>query len=199
MSGLGINGVEHREGEDLLPRIQGDDSIYAPRHRDSDNTLNISSPSSSSSTAAATSPIPSTINPIDVDDGTCPICVCEFESGEDIRILPCDGRHRFHRDCIDPWLLKVSSLCPLCRLDLNGSKTEEVEEAEAEQVVISNLRAMLHGGRGGSSNSQQTSGGASGSGGGSGSGLSNNRFFRYVASKRQSGRSFGPDVPIDEE
>ena len=25
---------------------------------------------------------------------TCPICVCDFEDGEDVRVLPCDGRHR---------------------------------------------------------------------------------------------------------
>ncbi|KAK4047886.1 hypothetical protein OIO90_006047 [Microbotryomycetes sp. JL221] len=68
-----------------------------------------------------TTALPLTINPADVDDGTtCPICVCEFEEGEEIRILPCDARHRFHCECIDPWLLDVSSLCPLCRLDLSG-------------------------------------------------------------------------------
>jgi hypothetical protein len=44
------------------------------------------------------------------DAHSCPICLLAFEEGEDMRILPCDGRHRFHMDCIDPWLLNVSSL-----------------------------------------------------------------------------------------
>ncbi|GAA6026025.1 hypothetical protein JCM11491_000360 [Sporobolomyces phaffii] len=51
---------------------------------------------------------------------SCPICVCEFAAGDPIRILPCDARHQFHVECIDPWLLGVSRLCPLCRLDLGG-------------------------------------------------------------------------------
>ncbi|KAG8987137.1 hypothetical protein FRB90_003566 [Tulasnella sp. 427] len=50
----------------------------------------------------------------------CPICITEFEEGDDLRVLPCDGKHKFHRDCVDPWLLQVSSLCPLCREDFTA-------------------------------------------------------------------------------
>lgn len=36
-------------------------------------------------------------DPNEVNDSiTCPICLLDFEEGEDIRILPCDNRHRFH-------------------------------------------------------------------------------------------------------
>ena len=110
--------------------------------------------SSSSDDGLAAAALPLSINPADVDHGTtCPICVCEFEDGEDIRILPCDARHQFHRDCIDPWLLQVSSLCPLCRLDLSAGKEEpgltaEEEEAAGEERVISNLRQMWQDRRG---------------------------------------------------
>ena len=45
----------------------------------------------------------------------CPICLIEFEQGDDIRILPCEKEHVYHKTCIDPWLLDVSSSCPLCR------------------------------------------------------------------------------------
>jgi hypothetical protein len=70
-------------------------------------------------------PAETSIDPLTVDDQlVCPICVDEWQDGDDIRILPCDGRHRFHRECIDPWLLNVSSLCPLCRWDLSKSKME---------------------------------------------------------------------------
>ncbi|CEL60770.1 hypothetical protein RSOLAG1IB_04009 [Rhizoctonia solani AG-1 IB] len=48
---------------------------------------------------------------------TCPICILDFEDGDDLRVLPCEGRHRFHRDCVDQWLLELSSSCPLCRED----------------------------------------------------------------------------------
>lgn len=62
-------------------------------------------------------------NPVAEDDEleTCPICVCAFEDGDEIRILPCHHQHRFHTECVDPYLLQFSSLCPLCRLDLRGT------------------------------------------------------------------------------
>jgi len=45
----------------------------------------------------------------------CPICIVDFEEGDDIRLLPCEGKHSFHQQCVDPWLLKLSSSCPICR------------------------------------------------------------------------------------
>lgn len=46
---------------------------------------------------------------------TCPICMVDFENGDDLRVLPCEGRHQFHQECVDPWLLELSSSCPICR------------------------------------------------------------------------------------
>ncbi|KAH7078038.1 hypothetical protein BKA63DRAFT_277513 [Paraphoma chrysanthemicola] len=46
----------------------------------------------------------------------CSICTEDFEKGQDLRVLPCD--HKFHPECVDPWLLNVSGTCPLCRVDL---------------------------------------------------------------------------------
>ena len=48
---------------------------------------------------------------------TCPICIVDFEEGDDVRILPCEGKHCFHQACVDPWLLELSSSCPICRQD----------------------------------------------------------------------------------
>lgn len=60
----------------------------------------------------------------------CSICTEDFEIGQDQRVLPCD--HRFHPDCIDPWLLNVSGTCPLCRVDLrpqpSRTSQDEVDE-----------------------------------------------------------------------
>ncbi|KAK2734658.1 hypothetical protein FQN57_001603 [Myotisia sp. PD_48] len=60
----------------------------------------------------------------------CPICTDEFIQGQDVRLLPCD--HKFHPECVDPWLVNVSGTCPLCRIDLNPheEKLEEPEEPE---------------------------------------------------------------------
>jgi len=45
------------------------------------------------------------------DNLGCSICTEDFEKGQDLRVLPCD--HKFHPECVDPWLLNVSGTCPL--------------------------------------------------------------------------------------
>ncbi|KAL2064656.1 hypothetical protein VTL71DRAFT_3794 [Oculimacula yallundae] len=47
----------------------------------------------------------------------CSICISDFVDDEEVRVLPCS--HRFHPECIDPWLLNISGTCPICRYDLN--------------------------------------------------------------------------------
>jgi hypothetical protein len=55
------------------------------------------------------------IVPAAIGRETCPICIMDFEEGDDLRLLPCEGKHRFHQTCVDPWLLELSSSCPICR------------------------------------------------------------------------------------
>lgn len=44
----------------------------------------------------------------------CAICLDEFELGKtEVRVLPC--RHLFHPECVGRYLLRQSSLCPLCK------------------------------------------------------------------------------------
>ncbi|EXJ69153.1 uncharacterized protein A1O5_08088 [Cladophialophora psammophila CBS 110553] len=57
----------------------------------------------------------------------CSICTEDFKKGEEVRVLPCN--HKFHPDCIDPWLLNVSGTCPLCRIDLRP----QAQEMEGEE------------------------------------------------------------------
>ena len=46
------------------------------------------------------------------DNGlACSVCTDDFAKGQDVRVLPCG--HKFHPECIDPWLLNVSGTCPL--------------------------------------------------------------------------------------
>lgn len=62
----------------------------------------------------------------------CSICTEDFTKGEDIRVLPCN--HKFHPDCVDPWLLNVSGTCPLCRIDLRtGTEDENGEPSDATE------------------------------------------------------------------
>uniref|UniRef100_A0ACD5XYU9 Uncharacterized protein n=1 Tax=Avena sativa TaxID=4498 RepID=A0ACD5XYU9_AVESA len=43
----------------------------------------------------------------------CAICLAEFASGDEVRVLPQCG-HGFHAACVDVWLMS-SSTCPSCR------------------------------------------------------------------------------------
>jgi hypothetical protein len=58
----------------------------------------------------------------------CSICTEDFERGQDQRVLPCD--HRFHPECIDPWLLNVSGTCPLCRVDLRPQRSHTSQDVD---------------------------------------------------------------------
>ena len=65
-------------------------------------------------TAAGTGQVPSGEAQTDsnADNGlACSVCTDDFVKGQDIRVLPCN--HKFHPECIDPWLLNVSGTCPL--------------------------------------------------------------------------------------
>ncbi|XP_073445305.1 uncharacterized protein [Dendrobates tinctorius] len=46
------------------------------------------------------------------DIGSCVICMTEYETGEQVTMLPCN--HNYHRCCILPWL-QSNPTCPLCR------------------------------------------------------------------------------------
>lgn len=59
-----------------------------------------------------TAPPPSSIQSF--SQPTCPICIDDFEPNvTQVRQLPC--QHIFHPDCIDTFLLRNSSLCPMCK------------------------------------------------------------------------------------
>jgi hypothetical protein len=52
-----------------------------------------------------------------IDDADkCPICLSEYEEGEECGVLPC--KHNFHDFCIRTWV-DANRSCPLCRLCLN--------------------------------------------------------------------------------
>lgn len=56
----------------------------------------------------------------------CSICLDAFEVGDIMRVMKCG--HRFHKPCVDEWLGRYKSVCPLCKIDMRGDgATEEPE------------------------------------------------------------------------
>ncbi|XP_069070730.1 RING finger protein 215 isoform X1 [Pleurodeles waltl] len=56
------------------------------------------------------------------DIENCAVCLDQFHKNECLRVLPC--LHRFHRDCVDPWLL-LHYTCPLCKYNILGNFYKE--------------------------------------------------------------------------
>ncbi|MFS8028018.1 putative transcription factor C2H2 family [Helianthus anomalus] len=54
----------------------------------------------------------STERAIQIEDADCCICLCHYEEGEQLHLLPCN--HHFHSTCIVKWL-RVKASCPLCK------------------------------------------------------------------------------------
>ncbi|ODH50587.1 hypothetical protein GX48_03269 [Paracoccidioides brasiliensis] len=79
------------------------------------------------------SPEPQVINPdVPPETGTlgCPICTDDFIKGQDVRLLPC--QHKFHPECVDPWLINVSGTCPLCRVNLNPPDPDNADGSDRD-------------------------------------------------------------------
>jgi len=54
-----------------------------------------------------------------LDQTDCMVCLCSFEEGESVRLLPCN--HIFHTGCVDEWLGRDAH-CPICRHSLRAGR-----------------------------------------------------------------------------
>ena len=104
----GADGEAGSSGDGQVPQYDHDDLADVPPARPRAGPSR-AAPSSSAS-AQEDDPLPESIG-----RETCPICIVDFEDGDDVRVLPCEGKHVFHQACVDPWLLELSSSCPICR------------------------------------------------------------------------------------
>ncbi|MQM16544.1 hypothetical protein Taro_049506 [Colocasia esculenta] len=51
---------------------------------------------------------------------TCAICLEDYKDGETLRVLPC--LHEFHSVCVDSWLTKWGTFCPVCKHDMSSGR-----------------------------------------------------------------------------
>lgn len=66
----------------------------------------------------------------------CTVCLSEFETGNEVRILNCS--HTFHIECIDRWLV-YNKKCPVCRIDMDKPGT--FAPADAYNEIVSETTA----------------------------------------------------------
>lgn len=57
----------------------------------------------------------------------CRVCLQRYSEGQQVRRLPC--RHKFHRDCIDNWLLHQHPTCPVDGTSFSNESIEEYNKS----------------------------------------------------------------------
>ena len=107
---LGAASAEHRENATTRteqPSERGASSNTEATPTDGPDVVN---PDAATASGQTQEKKQDPVSPID-NGLACSVCTDDFVKGQDTRVLPC--KHKFHPDCIDPWLLNVSGTCPL--------------------------------------------------------------------------------------
>ncbi|CAN8321764.1 unnamed protein product [Cochlearia groenlandica] len=71
----------------------------------------------------------------------CSVCLDECEIGTEVKQMPC--KHKFHGECLLPWL-ELHSSCPVCRYQLpaaDETKTDSVTIETNDRNEVSNVSA----------------------------------------------------------
>lgn len=63
-------------------------------------------------------------------ENSCAVCKDEFVIGQECLLMPC--KHRFHGDCLLPWLNERNS-CPVCRYEL-PTDDEDFEQRKKQKL-----------------------------------------------------------------
>lgn len=101
----------------------------------------VPAPAASINTSASQNDVTNADGTDDSGNLGCSICTEDFIQGEEVRVLPCN--HKFHPDCVDPWLLNVSGTCPLCRIDLRPKDAQNAEaEADGNTLAAGDAAAL---------------------------------------------------------
>lgn len=96
----------------------------------------------------------------------CSVCLDDFDVGSEAREMPC--KHKFHGDCILPWL-ELHSSCPVCRFQIEADESKisrDISNSDGgtETTItlsLSNLFSSTRGNRRSSSSNPSSSSSAS--------------------------------------
>lgn len=72
-------------------------------------------------------------------NSTCSICLCEFQVKDRVKRLPCG--HLFHKACLDPWFLDVTSSCPVCKQHITRQGMVPKEKDRTDYELMKALRS----------------------------------------------------------
>ncbi len=73
----------------------------------------------------------------------CRICLQRYLEGQHVRRLPC--RHKFHKDCIDNWLLHQHATCPVDGTTYTNESVRQFREAtRAARFVYMYYKGNIH-------------------------------------------------------
>ncbi|KAJ6828128.1 receptor homology region, transmembrane domain- and RING domain-containing protein 1 [Iris pallida] len=73
---------------------------------------------------------------------TCAICLEDYKDGEILRVLPC--LHEFHTVCVDSWLTKWGTSCPVCKHEMNAAMLASTVAAAAAAASSSSSSSSSH-------------------------------------------------------
>jgi hypothetical protein len=70
---------------------------------------------------------------ISLNDNSCPICLCDYQEGDVLKILP-GCYHTFHNEWIKHWF-KNQLKCPFCREDITHDQIEKDKDMTEEELI----------------------------------------------------------------
>ena len=65
---------------------------------------------------------------------SCPVCLEDFQPGEEVLLSGCSNCHPGHIPCISRWL-RVKGQCPVCREELREQEGQGQQEVQEDQEV----------------------------------------------------------------
>ncbi|KAL2620065.1 hypothetical protein R1flu_000270 [Riccia fluitans] len=76
----------------------------------------------------------------DSEDDGCSICLSEFLDGESLYVIP-KCNHLFHKACLNQWLLRNKTTCPICRSSLKIMPQFEEDFHLPPEILVQDFNA----------------------------------------------------------